>query len=605
MLKRRRLKNPTSSGTLTPATDEQGHENVDNRAELPKGLQPGRELIYFFQHIKKRIGEDEFKHAHDKKNTLKIHIFEALNELNLLSYQDIARFAVEVFSPYLDAEYGSFDKIDFRGREAYLHGDPVSVVSYPSFGALHAKQIVLPYNEFQSYENYMNGTISRSEKEVEKRTNLAGHEVSFSFKDIVLDAKKQKVSDIHITYSSNVYNVLFVIDGLSVDQKKYVMNIEQGMQFVRQIKLEAGKSTMGEFNSEISYKAQDARIEYPEINIDLRLVFIPDGMLRHNSVTARLLIKQSIERGEFDFVGKMNYDQKFVDAINLVKHQRNGLFIASGVTGSGKSTLVSHILATIPENQRIYSIEDPIEIRLDGPNITQHQIYKPPKKEGTESKQMDWPEYIKALKRAAPDIANIGELRNTPGLSAMVVEIAEAGQLVFTTVHIKSAFGIYDVLEEVFKIPYKTSVKLILFSTNQVLSRMLCPHCKIKDKEGVNRQRLEELYESGGIRFAYTRDLMGFLEKKNNESSPHTYLRNDDGCPKCGHTGYLGRVPINEYYKVTQSLSEWLLDRRKEPHEIEKEVCKQGIGTNKLSRYIQLIELGMVDTSPDILRKIL
>ena len=600
----------------TPTEDIPSHgasnEFNSDQPRVSKTIRQGYELIHFYKFIELSIGSDTLADAKEKRNKLggTVSIFEILNDLNILRFDESAQQCFNAFKEAIpNLKLGRLSELTLEKGVTLYKGEEIKPCFTPQV-AEKKPQIILPYNDYSEFIRMKNENSNERVVEGPRReSSLKGKSSSsFTISDLVKDAKDQGASDIHVTYSftKNLYNVLFVLDGISVLQNKYIMNHEQGAGFVSHIKTEAAPFSKGGFNPEISYKAQDATIKFPVMGVDIRIVFIPDGMLTHNSVTMRLLKKQSIERGDFDFVKNMGYSEQFAKMIGRVKEQRNGIFIASGVTGSGKSTLTSHIIATIPATERIYTVEDPIEYIIDGPNVTQHQIYiPPPNPDGTDSdKKMGWKEYIKALKRAAPDVVNIGEFRNDPELSKMVVEMSEAGQLVFTTVHIKSAFSIYEALEEVFGIKYETSAQILLFSTNQVLVRELCNSCKVKDVDYENKRILEELHENKEIRYAYDKRLSLFI--KNMDEHSDTYLKGkDSSCSKCGGTGYSGRIPVAEYFKPSQKFVEFLLEGRPKPHEIEKWVCQRQIGENKLDRYIQLIKEGRVDTSHDIIRKII
>jgi len=605
---------PANTTKDTLGTEEPIHrtlEDNDNNNTVITGVRPGHELIHFYKYIEKEIGSDVLVEAKEKRNRLggNANILETLDDLNVLSFTQSSRLCYEAFEKNIsNLKLGRLSDIKIDKGLSYLGDIPVKPCFMPKVKEQQT-QLILPFNDFVEYKRLKEeGSQQKIEQRPSGHARLKHSESNFDILGLITDAKRNKASDVHITYSftKEQYNILFVIDGVSIMQSKYLMNREQGLRFVAEIKTVAAKYSKGGFNPEISYKAQDATIKFPSIKIDIRIVFIPDGMLTNNSVTMRLLEKHSIERGEYDFVKNMGYSEKFQKNILKVKEQRNGIFIASGITGSGKSTLTSRLISTIPVTERIYTVEDPIEYIIDGPNVTQHQIYNPPlNADGTESdKKMGWKEYITALKRAAPDVVNIGEFRNDPELSKMIVEMSEAGQLVFTTVHIKSAFGIYQALEEVFGIKFEVSAQILLFSTNQVLVRELCHDCKTKDVDYKNKEKLLELQENEEIRYAYDKNLLLFL--KNIDEYGETFLKGEDSeCLSCKGSGYKGRVPVAEYFKPSQKFIEFLLDNKPKPHEIENWVCQRNIGENKLDRFLQLLKEGRVDTSHDIIKKII
>ena len=378
------------------------------------------------------------------------------------------------------------------------------------------------------------------------------------------------------------------------------MNKRQGEEFVHKMAVRAGRDTMGKFNPENKVTAQDARIRYQDLrgySVDVRLAFIPNGKLEGVNVVARLLRSESITNA-VDLTEK-GYDEKSVSFINRAKRRRNGLFIVSGITGSGKSTLISSVISTLSSDLRIFTIEDPIEYKLSGSNVSQLQIYEP--QEDKEQKlKMGFLEYVKALKRADPDVVMIGEMRNDPELIAAVIEMSKAGQLIFSTVHIPSAFTIYDSLNQVFGIDLRTTIDIVLFSLNQTLTKRLCPHCRIEDREHLNRKRIKESMSE--FPYVYKKPLEDFLQ-----DDGVTWIRNEKGCDKCVNGFAPGRVPIYEYFYPTAEMMEELHGKRDSINKtfVERYVCENGLGINKLSCYVERLKNGDVDTSPEIITKLM
>ncbi|MEF9893918.1 MAG: ATPase, T2SS/T4P/T4SS family [Anaerorhabdus sp.] len=138
---------------------------------------------------------------------------------------------------------------------------------------------------------------------------------------------------------------------------------------------------------------------------------ITSGVLRILNAVSKLQIQDLSNRSEI-----VNYFKN-------IENQRNGLFIFSGPTGSGKTTTLYTILNQI-KNKKIYTLEDPIEVYNQ--KYVQLQI--------NEKQALGYNEGIKQLLRHAPDIIMIGEIRDEEA-AKMAIRCALTGHLVLTTIH--------------------------------------------------------------------------------------------------------------------------------------------------------------------------
>src|SRR5208337_4274337 len=186
--------------------------------------------------------------------------------------------------------------------------------------------------------------------------------------------------------------------------------------------------------------------------VGVRLEFVPDGRTHiHTDITARIISMQGQDLSENmeDNFRKLEFYNEDIPALRAAAQRKNGLFIVSGVTNSGKSTTIWNILPTIDRTKKIGTVEDPIECVFNRHNIVQHQICEPDKEE----LRMGFNRYIKSFKRGDYDVIFVGEWRKSDGLKDAIVEQVNAGQLIFTTVHISNPFEIYNSLLEMFDVP--------------------------------------------------------------------------------------------------------------------------------------------------------
>ncbi len=568
-------------------------------------VESGFEIIHFYKAVEEVKGKEALNKAKEKRNEIGDNdIFYILDQLGILLEEEIVSLIKSAFKNSINdlqvVEIG--DLVVKNGKVFYDNSEVVPCI-LPKVG-IKEKLVILKPSEYKQLEkNILNINEDNTKKESDKKDivqkNLQENIVTFDFETIVREAVAADASDIHIIYGADKYTIHFRIDGDLVIQRRFLMRLEQGIKLIKEIQLIANKYTKGKFKADVLYKAQDARIEFKKYNIDLRVSTMPDGTLSKNTVVMRILKKTSIDAIECKF-SEYGYGAKFEEAAKNAARKRGGLFIASGITGSGKSTLISNIIRGIPENKRIYTIEDPIEYEISMNHVSQHAIFEPKSdsKEGDDDKKMGFAEYMKSIKRGDPNVIFLGEMRKEKELVETLVEGSEAGVLSFTTVHIRSAFNIFDALERVFGIPKQTSIDLILFSVNQTLVKKLCDDCKIKDVEDKNLDALEKLKKRDEIPYSHQKSLDDLL---NDSSYLHnTYKKgNNPHCKKCNGEGYQGRVPVYEWFRMTQTLREQLLGRDMKPFEIEKEVCLSGIGENKLDTFVNLVKKGEIDVSDE------
>lgn len=563
-------------------------------------LKKGDEWAYVGQYIAKIIGNEKYITALSRKKLLAsstntIHLATVLHEQNFFTYHNLRDLILNIFEPALSLTKASVQDIvidnSHGGSKYYLRdGKEVFPCWLPNASEINSHQAIMMFQDYEALSGM---------SETSTASKTGGVAV---FKDIVNDAYKRGASDIHLVPKEQYAHVFFRIDGDLIKQSQYIMTAEQGYALAESIAIEANDFSKGKFSSDNLNFDQEGRIEYADMGVsgvDVRLEFIPDGAMKKRlSVVARVIHRKRIEKADFE---KSGYHKHVVKHIQETSMLSDGLILISGITGSGKSTLNADTMTIIDQNKRIYTIEDPIEYFLANDNITQHQIYIPPKKEGeTTHRKMGFAEYVFALKRGDPNVVNIGEMRKDKDLIDAIFEMSNAGQLVYTTAHINSAFGTYHSLEEVYKIPRESSVRVLLFTMNLKLTKKLCNNCKVEDTEHLNAARLEAIKDR--IPCAYKVPLTSFLENKREYK---TYLKGS-GCHMCGKTGYSGRVPMYEYLRPDVDLIEWINERKPTRYMIEDRACRdQEIGQNRLTTFIQRLKDGEIDTSDQILQSIL
>ncbi|MCD8524662.1 MAG: Flp pilus assembly complex ATPase component TadA [Gammaproteobacteria bacterium] len=210
--------------------------------------------------------------------------------------------------------------------------------------------------------------------------------------------------------------------------------------------------------------------------------------------------------------------------MNFLK-QRNGMFVATGPTGSGKTTFLYHILQDIVHRdhaqEKIMTIEDPVEVIL--PGITQVQV--------NEKIGLDFEDIIKVSLRQNPDVLMLGEIRDTTS-AMMAMRASITGVMVFATIHSRTAEEVVFRLRDL-GVPSAMIANSLKFVVSMRLIKKLCESCKVKFNDVEERSSFEKYFPH-----------LSFEERDN--------LFSPVGCEFCHSTGYNGFIPVYEFFSMTK-----------------------------------------------------
>lgn len=464
--------------------------------------------------------------------------------------------------------------------------------NYIPFDLLRFREDVISDSDLLNYSRLILVFVRRV---IEERV---GHERDVGegeriFKQILEAAVSRRVSDIHIIPGVSYYYVYFREDGFFNLQRDFILSFEQAENLIVYMMRRAAEEVGGQFNPDTRLAYQDARISFVDKEFflkqkfDLRIAFIPDGTPRAKlEVCMRVLYKDgvsaSVEQDKVDLVSRLKGLGYFEEDVRILKNillKKNGIVIISGITNSGKSTLVSNLLSSI-RDKKIGTIEDPIEYYIDIPNYVQHQLFI----SDQEKISMDFVDYVKAFKRSDYDIVFVGEWRNHRGLTEAILEQAYAGQLIFTTLHIGSSFQVLKGLESVFEVNIEELKPVLLLVWSQILVPRLCSSCKKKVKHlGVKAEVLEVVKTFPGV----TKDLLKQLETF---TVYEGYVRGD-GCDKCGGRGYKERQVVYDYFLPNVEFWERLGTDYSHYNVLKSAEIKK----TKIDIFLKLVKMGLVD----------
>jgi type IV pilus assembly protein PilB len=279
-------------------------------------------------------------------------------------------------------------------------------------------------------------------------------------------------------------------------------------------------------------------------SIDLRVVTMPS--VHGEGVVMRILDKEQALIG-LDALGMSE------DSLELFEagfHRSYGAVLATGPTGSGKSTTLYAALNAINAPERnIITIEDPVEYQLEGINQLQVNL-----KAG-----LTFASGLRSMLRADPDVIMVGEIRDAE-TARIAVESALTGHLVLSTLHTNDAPSAISRLTEMGVEPF-LSASAIAVVVAQRLVRTLCNHCK--QRTMLTAQALE----TAGFHVAF--DVEAYEPK---------------GCGRCGGSGYKGRVGIYEVMELSDEIRSLTVERAA-ADEIKKVAVQQGMRPLRLDGF--------------------
>jgi type IV pilus assembly protein PilB len=346
----------------------------------------------------------------------------------------------------------------------------------------------------------------------------------------IAQAILEGASDIHLEPKDDAMVVRFRIDGYLYTRDR--ISAELIPPIISRVKIMSGLDIA---NSRVP---QDGRmgLVIGNKNIDIRTSTMP-AMYGEN-VVLRILDKSK----GVPSLSELGFSAEDIITFKNVIRATKGIILATGPTGSGKTTTICSTINAIPkEDKNIMTIEDPIEYRIEG--IVQSQV--------NPVAGVTFASALKSILRQDPNIIYVGEIRDLE-TAEISVRAALTGHLVFSTLHTNDAVGVITRLKDI-GIETGLISDVLNCSFAQRLVRQLCPRCKKK----------------------YQPD-EGLLQKMGIYSAVSFYKR--VGCDFCSGIGYKGRVGIFEILVVNRDIRV-LIEKNASEDEIREALKKQGVKT--------------------------
>ena len=415
----------------------------------------------------------------------------------------------------------------------------------------HAKEterIIQSIEEEAAQYNQEDTLWAQVEKELQ---DSSGNVAKFVYK-IITDAIDAKASDIHIEPRLGYYVVRLRSDGILKKVLEIPGSIEQAV--ITRFKV------LARMNIAEHRRPQDGTfsIKYNDRMYDFRINTLP--VSGKEKVVIRVLAPAVSLKASGDKMHIQGASEEDLTKIHDMVQSPNGIILTSGPTGSGKTTTLYTILKALnKEDVNITTIEDPIEIKLEG--INQSQV--------NAKADITFASCMRAILRQDPDIILIGEIRDFETLE-VAISAALTGHLVLSTVHTNSAAATVTRLIEMGAKDYLVSSTLTGVIA-QRLVRKLCDHCK----EAYFPTEEEAKHISNNLKIQEQLTKIKLYRKK--------------GCKECGYLGYTGRIGIYEVMPITREIKK-LIAQGAHDIEIEEMAVSAGMKTLKTSCLNHILE---------------
>lgn len=417
----------------------------------------------------------------------------------------------------------------------------------------YRKSLQADFDNIIQKESVLFKTISKNEPEKteEELKALAEDLPVIKIVDsLIFHAILQNASDIHIEPGENELTVRYRIDGILHDAMILDKNAAPGI--TTRIKVLA--------NLKLDEKRlpQDGRfkIEQNGEKVSFRVSTLP-------TFYGEKAVIRILKEGSHGFsLETLGFHGEGLERIHDSLKQRIGMILATGPTGSGKTTTLYTMLEILNRPEvNISTVEDPIEYQM--PRVNQTQV-KP-------EIGLTFANGLRSLLRQDPDIMMVGEIRDgeTAGLA---VNASLTGHLVLSTIHTNSAAGAIPRLIDMGVLPF-----LIISTVKTIIAqRLVRKLVSSKEKYFLSKDEIKNLAKlidlDRMLQMLKDEKIIGL--KNTWESVPFYKPVKNNESPD----GYSNRIGIHEVLKVTASIKEMII-RGSSQDEIEAQAKKEGMMT--------------------------
>ena len=272
--------------------------------------------------------------------------------------------------------------------------------------------------------------------------------------------------------------------------------------------------------------------------VDLRISVLPTAY--GEKIVMRILDRNNFLKTKEE-LGFSRDNMKMFDSLLEVP---NGIILAAGPTGSGKTTTLYAALYELNKlNKNIVTIEDPVEYKIEGIN----QVQVNPKA------GLLFSTGLRSILRQDPNIIMVGEIRDEE-TAEIAVRAAITGHMVISTIHTNDAVSTIMRLKDMGIKPYLAAASLRGIVAQRLVKKV-CLNCRHDYPANEADKKLLGINRDADV-----------------------VLQRGRGCPKCYFTGYSGRIAIHEILKIDKLIRD-AIQNEKSNDEIALLAEKSGMKT--------------------------
>ncbi|MBT6068909.1 type II/IV secretion system protein [Candidatus Peregrinibacteria bacterium] len=371
----------------------------------------------------------------------------------------------------------------------------------------------------------------------------------------IAHAIEMRSSDIHIEPSKNTIRMRYRVDGVLRRIVEYPHNIHPAV--VSRVKI------MSNLKIDEQRIPQDGRAHVTtEDNreMDLRVSTLPT--INGEKIVMRI----QEESKNIPTLEELGLESSSFANLRNALELPNGIILTTGPTGSGKTTTLYAALNILNKPEvNILTIEDPVEIQMDGLNQSQ-----------THSEiDYTFASGLRTALRQDPDIIMVGEIRDEETVGT-AIEASLTGHLVLSTIHTNSA------VETITRILNMSVPPFLLTATintiiSQRLVRKLCQNCK------------QEIQIDPTTADMVNYSISTLSPNAAGDLPPERTFYGPTGCEQCGNIGYIGRVGLYELMTMSNPLRRMIIDRAN-TLDIQRVAMEEGMLTLEQSGIIKALK---------------
>jgi type IV pilus assembly protein PilB len=268
---------------------------------------------------------------------------------------------------------------------------------------------------------------------------------------ILVDAIRRGASDIHFEPFETQYRVRLRMDGMLRAVASPPMKLAS--------RISSRLKVMSGLDIAERRVPQDGRIKLnlsKSRAVDFRVSTLPT--LFGEKIVLRILDGSSAKLG----IDKLGYDEPqknlYLDAI----HKPYGMVLVTGPTGSGKTVSLYTALNILNTAERnISTVEDPVEIRVEGINQVQQNV----------KRGMTFAAALRSFLRQDPDVIMVGEIRDLE-TAEIAIKAAQTGHMVLSTLHTNDAPQTISRLMNMGIAPYNITSSVTLVIAQRLARRL-------------------------------------------------------------------------------------------------------------------------------------